>query len=93
MEFLKNVSDTHVLVKDNYNNKRLNKNIPYEEVIHYKVYNEAMEKKRKLMFALRYRETEASRQYVLETRNGYCPHCHMLIPLNGICDCGYVVKK
>ena len=27
------------------------------------------------------------KQYKIDHANGYCPHCHMLIPLNGHCDC------
>lgn len=29
--------------------------------------------------------------YELYNEN-YCPHCHMLLPLNGKCDCGYEAK-
>lgn len=49
--------------------------------------------KRKLAFALRAREREEAEKYKLEHREGYCPHCHMLIPMSGICDCGYVKKR
>lgn len=26
-------------------------------------------------------------------RRGYCPKCHLLLPLSGVCDCGYNKKE
>lgn len=31
----------------------------------------------------------ANIEYDKEHKNGYCPKCFMLIPANGICECGY----
>ena len=50
-------------------------------------------RKRKLAFALKMREKEAHERHKLEHREGYCPHCNMLIPLSGICDCGYTTRR
>lgn len=93
MELRYAVSDTHVLVKDNYNSKRLNRNIVFEEVIHNKQYENELMRRRKMTYALRRRDQEAAEQHARETRNGYCPHCFMQIPMSGVCDCGYTVKK
>ena len=92
MLLLKQLSDTQVLVKNTYHNKRSNKNIVYEEVIHTKTYVEELSKKRKLLFALRKRDEEAQLRHVHETKYGFCPHCFMQIPLSGVCDCGYNAK-
>ena len=35
---------------------------------------------------LRRQEYKDSQQYELEHKNGYCPKCHMLLPLSGKCD-------
>ena len=32
-------------------------------------------------------DAELKRQYKIDHTNGYCPRCHMLLPLNGHCDC------
>ena len=66
-------------------NRRTNKYV----VVDRELTAEERAKKRKLIFALQMRELEAAKQHELEHREGYCPHCHMLIPLNGVCDCGY----
>lgn len=93
MQLLKTIDNEHVLIRDNYNNKRLNRNITFEEEIHIDKYNEELSKKRKLMYALKKREEEAEVNYKRETQHGFCPHCFMLIPINGKCDCGYEVLK
>lgn len=46
--------------------------------------------KRKVLYAMRKQAERDLQQYKEEHRHGFCPHCHMLIPMNGICDCGYV---
>lgn len=45
------------------------------------------DEKAKIAFIMSMQDREAKEQYKLEHRNGYCPHCHMLIPLSGCCDC------
>lgn len=35
---------------------------------------------------LRRQEFRDAQQYKLEHKNGYCPKCHMLLPLSGKCD-------
>lgn len=49
--------------------------------------DELKERKRKLMWLRHKQDEEAQRAYVEEHKNGYCPKCHCLLPLNGICDC------
>lgn len=44
------------------------------------------EKKRKAL-AMHFAQLERDAQKTFDHKNGYCPHCHMLIPLNGVCDC------
>lgn len=43
--------------------------------------------KRKVMFARRKQELKEQRQYQIEHHNGYCPVCHMLKSMTGMCDC------
>jgi type IV secretory pathway VirD2 relaxase len=81
-----------VLVKDDYLSKRTNTRIFFEEEISEQENQNRQLAKRKLMYAMRKREEEAQNKYNEEHRNGYCPHCHMLIPMSGKCDCGYEVK-
>ena len=38
------------------------------------------------MIARRMQESKDLQQYELEHKNGYCPKCHMLLPLSGKCD-------
>lgn len=78
-----------VLVKDDYLNKHTNKRIFYEELITDEEYEQRKTKQRKLMYALSMRAKEERDRYNHEHRNGYCPICNMLLPLNGECDCGY----
>lgn len=49
--------------------------------------DELNERKRKLRFALRMQEREEREAYDREHANGYCPKCHCLLPLSGICNC------
>lgn len=35
---------------------------------------------------LRRQEYEDSQRYEFEHKKGYCPKCHMLLPLSGKCD-------
>lgn len=35
---------------------------------------------------LQRQESKDLQQYELEHKNGYCPKCHMLLPLSGKCD-------
>lgn len=93
MQLLKVIDKEHVLVKDNYNNKRLNRNITFEDTVHINTYNEELSKKRRLMYALMKREEEADARHKRETQHGFCPHCFMLIPMSGKCDCGYEVTR
>lgn len=81
-----------VLVKDDYLSKRTNTRIFFEEEIPEQEYENRQSQKRKLMYALRKREEEAQMRHDREHRNGYCPHCHMLIPMSGVCDCGYTTR-
>lgn len=82
-----------VLVKDDYLSKRTNTRIFFEEEISEREYDERKTKQRKLMYALNMRAKEERDRYNDEHRNGYCPECHMLIPMNGICECGYEVQR
>lgn len=70
-------------------NKRTNKYIAVDRPLT----QDELIAKRKLTFALKMREKEERLRYKLEHREGYCPHCHMLIPMSGICDCGYVKRR
>ena len=81
-----------ILVKDDYLNKRTNKRIFFEEAIDEREQENRLMQKRKLMYALRKREEEEQARHNREHRNGYCPHCHTLIPMSGVCDCGYTTK-
>lgn len=82
-----------ITVKDDYLNKRINKRIYFEEDISIKEYNERQLTHQRLAFAIAMREKEAQYNYNREHKNGYCPHCGMLIPLNGECDCGYTIRR
>lgn len=44
-------------------------------------------RKRKLSYIRRKQDQEANEAYRLEHSKGYCPKCHCLLPLSGICDC------
>lgn len=46
----------------------------------------AKERQRVAMIIAR-QDKELKEQYKIDHKNGYCPHCHMLLPLNGQCDC------
>lgn len=37
-------------------------------------------------------EREAIKDYFY-TQNHHCPHCHIVLPRNGICECGYKEVK
>lgn len=41
--------------------------------------------KRKLAYAMRMRDREMARQDALDHSKGYCPKCHTLLPLSGVC--------
>ena len=49
--------------------------------------DEMNDRKRRLRWLRRKQDQEAAEAYKLEHKNGYCPKCHCLLPLNGICDC------
>ena len=84
---------TTVTVKNDYLNKRTNKRVYFEEEISAKEYSERLRTRQRLAFAMKMREKEAQDNYDREHKNGYCPHCGMLIPLNGECDCGYTIRR
>ena len=93
MKLLHELDDTHVLVKDDYTNKRTHRNIVYITEVHVQEYENDQLKRKKLMYAMQKREKEALEQHLRETRNGYCPYCYMQIPMSGVCDCGYTITK
>lgn len=82
-----------ITVKDDYLSKRTNTRIFFEEEIPEQEYQNRQLQRRKLMYAIAMREKEAQYNYNREHKNGYCPHCGMLIPLNGECDCGYTIRR
>ena len=84
---------TTITVKNDYLNKRTNKRVYFEEEISTKEYSERLCARQRLAFAMKMREKEAQDNYDREHKNGYCPHCGMLIPLNGECDCGYTIRR
>lgn len=40
---------------------------------------------RKRFFAMKMRDREMARQDALDHSKGYCPKCHTLLPLSGVC--------
>lgn len=62
--------------------KSLGRSVPID-------WNDKTEDEHKRMArALRMREKEETEQYYKEHRNGYCPRCHMLIPMGKTkCEC------
>lgn len=76
-----------ILVKSDV--KRNNKTIFYEERIPVKEYEERQEAKLKQAKVMRFLDKIEKYKYNTEHAKGYCPKCHMLIPLSGVCDCGY----
>lgn len=60
------------------------KNIEVEEPIRIKDYES---EKRKMHNILRREEQRQKDEYKYTHMLGYCPHCGMLLPLNGKCDC------
>lgn len=47
---------------------------------------EEKQRKRKLIWALRKQREAEAEAYENEHAKGYCPKCHCLLPLNGICN-------
>ena len=60
------------------------KNIEVEEPIRREDY---VSETRLMHKILRREEQRQKDEYELTHRLGYCPHCGMLLPLNGKCDC------
>lgn len=44
------------------------------------------DEKKKLKSLLQKLDDLEQAEYKLSHSKGYCPHCHCLLPLNGICD-------
>ena len=74
-----------IIVKDRKSNKYISIDRPLTD--------DEIAQKRKITYVIRKQEELARQEYNLEHRNGYCPHCHMLIPLNGQCECGYEIRR
>jgi hypothetical protein len=49
---------------------------------------EALALRRKQLKARAMAEKKAQEEYKKEHVNGYCPHCFLLIPIGGQCECG-----
>lgn len=47
---------------------------------------ELSKEKRKVSLMLAKLDRLAKYEYELSHSKGYCPHCHCLLPLNGLCD-------
>lgn len=43
--------------------------------------------RRQIALMLQKQDKELKEQYKIDHAKGYCPHCHMLLSLNGYCDC------
>ena len=41
---------------------------------------------------MRATDIKLRQEYARTHRHGYCPHCHLLLPATGVCDCGYTAK-
>ena len=54
---------------------------------------EETDRKKRVRNLIRFLEQQERERYKREHRNGYCPICGMLIPMNGECDCGYKVNN
>ena len=51
---------------------------------------EQLEKNKRTRNALRIIDRAVNLDEELTKARGTCPHCHMVLPFNGVCDCGYV---
>lgn len=51
---------------------------------------EAIEKNKRTRNAMRNLDRQINLADDLTRARGVCPHCHMVLPFNGVCDCGYV---
>lgn len=51
---------------------------------------EALEKNKRTRNALRIVDKTVNLEEDLTKARGTCPCCHLVLPFNGVCDCGYV---
>lgn len=54
--------------------------------------NEIEEEKSRIKRARRAADRRANEQEDALIRRGVCPHCHLILPYNGKCDCGFERK-
>lgn len=47
-------------------------------------------RKRRIRFILALKDAELNREAAEDRKRGYCPQCHLLLPITGRCDCGYI---
>ena len=43
--------------------------------------------RRQIAIIISRQDKELEERYKIDHAKGYCPHCHMLLPLSGKCDC------
>ena len=51
---------------------------------------EAIEKNKRTRNAMRNLDRQINLADDLTRARGVCPHCHMVLPFSGVCDCGYI---
>lgn len=63
-----------------------NKYVLQEDYLSQQEIEENKAKTRKIMYIVNKIEKAKARK---EASRGICPCCHLMLPYNGICDCGY----
>ena len=48
--------------------------------------------RKNLFMIIKRQDMEAIKQQRYE-KNNVCPHCHLVLPLNGECECGYIKSR
>ena len=62
----------------------------YEYAMTYASIKQAIQENKRTRNAMRQLDRDINLADDLTRERGTCPHCHLVLPFNGVCECGYV---